>query len=122
MLKKILLILMLSFILPVSAGEFEDALKNYSKVFLYIYTPECGYCKQFDSIYDKLNKKYNNDCKFVKINANTEYGNLVMRMTDAHFVPNVLLINSEKQIMHRVTPKCLLEYACIKDAVLKFVD
>ena len=59
--------------LPSYAGELEDALKANSKVFLYVYTKECGYCVKFNPIYDSVSKKYAKDCKFVKINAATPY-------------------------------------------------
>ena len=121
MLKKLLITLFLLMALPVFAGEFEDARRSYSKIFLYLYTPECKYCKEFSPIYDRLLQRYGRNCKFVKIDANTEYGNSVMRSVMGSYVPYVILLNTEKQTLQRVTPTCLLNYSCVKDAVNKFV-
>ena len=86
-----------------------------------MYTPECGYCQKFDENYKKLANKYGKDCKFLKINANTTYGYSVMRRLSAFYIPFVVLLNNQKQTMQRIDPTCLLEYACVKDAVDKFV-
>ena len=103
-------------------SEFEEASRNNSKIFLYMYVPECGYCIKFDPIYDKLSQKYGKSCKFLKLNAATEYGNSLMRSVNASYVPYVALIDHKKQTMHRVVPTCLLNQACTKDAVEKFVN
>ena len=121
MLKRFLFLLSLILVTPVWAGEYEDANRFDAHVFLYLQTPECGYCRQFDPIYAKLEKKYHNECKFVKIDANTDYGYSVMQKIGAHYVPYVLLINNQRQTIQRVLPQCLLNNACIKDAVEKFV-
>ena len=66
------LVLILSFLsLPVFAGTFEDAMKTNNYVFLYLYTSDCGYCKRFLPIYEKL-AKTETGVKFVKVD---EIGN-----------------------------------------------
>ena len=87
-----------------------------------MYTDDCSYCVKFEPAYEKLFQKYNKDCKFLKIDANTAYGNSLMRSLNAFYVPYVALINNKKQTMQNVTPTCLLNYACTKDAVEKFID
>ena len=108
--------------LPAFSGELEEASRRNARVFLYMYTPECGYCKQFDPIYNLYEKKYGKNCAFLKINANTEYGSYLMRQMRASYVPYVALINNNKQTLQRVAPTCLLNNACTKDALEKFVS
>lgn len=122
MFKKFLLILFLLMALPVWAGEFEEASRQYNKIFLYLYTRDCGYCQRFNPVYDKLVQRYGGSCKFLKINAATEYGNFLMRRVRGSYVPYVVMVNNQKQTMQRITPTCLLNYACTKDAVDKFVN
>ena len=122
MLKRFVSIFLLFFAQPVFSGEFEDAIASNAKFLLYMYTPSCNYCVKFNPIYEQLNKKYDKSCKFLKINANTEYGNVLMRSLNAFYVPYVVLVDSRKQTLQNITPTCMLNYACIKDAVDKFVD
>lgn len=86
-----------------------------------MYAKDCNFCVKFDPIYEKLMQKYDKDCKFVKIDANTEYGNGLMRSLNAYYVPYVSMINNKKQTLQNVTPTCLLNFACMKDAVDKFI-
>ena len=81
--KKILCIIYLIVILPVFSGEYEDAVSRGDRIFLYMYTPHCGYC--------------------VKL-------------------PYVLIVNPRKNETKRITPQCLLNYACINDALDRFVE
>ena len=122
MLKKFICILSLLVALPAFCGEFEDASRAHKKIFLYMYTKDCKYCVEFEPTYEKMAQKYKKDCKFLKIDANTQYGNSLMQKISAYYVPHVVLINNERQTMQRITPKCLLNFACTKDAVEKFVD
>ena len=87
-----------------------------------MYAKDCNYCTKFEPIYEKLFQKYGKSCKFLKIDANTSYGNTLMQKMNAFYVPHVSLIDNEKQMLQNVTPTCLLNYACIKDAVDKFID
>lgn len=122
MFKKILLIATFLLLLPAFAGEYEDALKSGDKIFLYLYTPECGYCTKFNPNYNKLSSIYGNKCKFLKINAATTYGNSIMRNFNAYYVPYVSIIDNKKHTFSRIDPSCLLNYACVQDAVNKFVN
>ena len=72
--------------------------------------------------YEKLKQKFGGNCKFLKIDANTEYGGSLMRRISAYYVPYVVLINNQERTMQRIVPTCLLNYACTKDAVDKFVN
>ena len=44
--------------LPVFAGPVEEALSKNEKVFLYLYTPTCGACRQFNAFYANYVRKY----------------------------------------------------------------
>lgn len=112
---------MLFITLPAFSGEYEEALRTHNKIFLYMHTPQCGYCVKFNPVYEKISKKYGDNCKFLKIDANTEYGGTLMRSLRAYYVPYVAMINVKKQTMYSITPKCLLNYACTQDAVEKFI-
>ena len=109
----------LSFLMisPCFAGELEDALNTNSKVFLYLYTKECGYCVKFNPIYDIISKKFANDCKFLKVNARTSYGQSLMRIYNGVFVPYLLLFDTKNKQMARLNPDCYLDTACITNAI-----
>lgn len=121
MLKKLLCIFSILFILPVYSGEYEDALNSNDKVFLYMYTQQCGYCRKFEPIYNKLRLNNAKSCKFLKIDASSRYGNGIMRDLGAAYVPYVVVIDTKRSVARSVAPSCLLDYACIKDVVDKFV-
>lgn len=105
--------------LSVSAGEFDNLVYRYEKIFLYLYTPECSYCVKFNPIYEKLSNKYPEKCKYIKVNANTPKGNELMQSVNGYYVPYVVLINSKTKTIKRVEPPCMLNYKCISDAVEK---
>ena len=71
MLKRLSILLALLFILPVQAGEYEKALEQNEKVFLYLYSSNCSYCIKFEPIYKKIVSEYGNDFKFIKIKFNS---------------------------------------------------
>jgi len=119
MLKKILVLLSFVFILPAFAGTFEDALKTGDYVFLYLYTPNCGYCTKFTPIYEKLEKS-NLNVKFVKVNANTLYGFNLMRNFGARYVPFVALVNSKTKTGEQIPPDCIMQLACAEKAIKGF--
>ena len=87
-----------------------------------MYAKDCKYCVEFQPIYEKMLQKHGKKCKFLKIDANTPYGNTLMQRISAFYVPYVVLINNEKQTMQRIAPECLLNSACMSDAVDKFID
>ena len=117
MLKRLLILLSLFFVLPANAGELEDALSKHPNVFLYLYTPECGYCTRFTPKYEKLSKVYDSSYGFVKINANTAYGYKLMRQYGARYVPFVVLVKSKNNYAAQVQTACLMDTPCM-DKVL----
>ena len=122
MLKKLVILTSLIFALPAYAGEYENALMTGNSVFLYLYTKECRYCKQFNPIYEKLTDgTYKNNYKFLKIDANTEYGGNLMRMFRASYVPFVVLVDAKRQVMSGVTPTCLLNQSCVDKELKLFL-
>ena len=105
--------------LPAFADDRTVIINN--KAILYMYTKDCGYCNKFVPIYDKLQQIYSKKCTFLKQDASTEYGTSLMNEFKASYVPFVALIDYKKHTIQRVAPVCLLNYACVKDSVDKFV-
>ena len=122
MFKRFLLILLfLIFSCSVFAGELENALKNGNNVFLYLYTPDCGYCTKFTPRYNKLSKMYDKSYKFIKIDASTPYGYSILKKFGARFVPFVVLMNPKKNVNKLITPSCLMDGVCTEQALQKFL-
>lgn len=108
--------------MPVSASELEKLFENSDKLFLYLYTSKCTYCVKFGPIYEKLRKKYGDKCDFIKIDANTHQGYHLMYETRASYVPNVIIADTKKQILSKITPDCLLNEACMNKVMKNFID
>ena len=121
MLKKVIFLLCLLSILPVFANTERDSLRPNNKQFLYFYTSDCGYCVRFNPIYNRLKNKFKKNCDFIKIDASTDSGNLMMREYNAYYVPYVILVDNHSKTMNRLSPNCLLNYSCSKDAVEKLI-
>ncbi len=122
MLKKFLCILSILTILPVYSASSDNILTSNEKVVLYLYTKECGYCVKFDPIYNNVSKKYGNNCKFLKIDANSKYGRDLMRGFYAVYVPYVVIIDNSKRTAKSVNPDCLLNQACMQNVIEKFIN
>ena len=120
MFKKCLLILLIISVLPVFAGELENALSKDKKVFLYLYTPDCGYCTKFTPRYDKLSKMYDGQYSFVKVDASTPYGYQLMRKYGGRYVPFVLLLNPKKHNGVQLAPSCLANRECVEKSMKEF--
>ena len=108
-------------LLPASAGVFEDAIQQNDKVLLYLYTPQCRYCKQSDPVFKKLSENYKQQVKFVKVDATTEYGLILSMRHQATYVPYVVMIDSKAKEGLRVHPSCMINYACANKALSDFV-
>ena len=121
MLKKLLLILIFSLILPVIAGEYEDALKNNEKIFLYFYTDECGYCQKFKPFFESFSKIYEEKCKFLAIDGNTNYGKNLAQNFRIRFLPYVILVDVKKENGLVINPDCLQKYSCTNDIIKEFI-
>ena len=122
MIKRLLCILSMLITLPAFCGEFEEAARTHNKIFLYLYTKDCGYCVKFDPVYKKISQIYGANCKFLKINADSEYGTSLMRSLNAYYVPFVVVIDNDKRVAHSISPTCLLSYSCTQDKMNKFVN
>ena len=107
--------------LPVYSDELENAVLNNDRVFLYLYTSKCGYCVKFEPIYKRLFQEFRGKYKFLKINADSEYGRQVMYEMGGFYVPYVLVINHKKQKVNRLAPNCILNYNCSKLALDEFM-
>ena len=121
MLKKILITTLCLVTIPVIAGLVESAKANKPYVFLYLYTPECGYCKKFNPNYNKISQKYNNKFEYLKINAKTPYGNSLITKYRARYVPYVVVINSKTGRAFPIQTSCLIDYACLDEVVSGFI-
>ena len=123
MIKKLFVSLLLINFLPVFATELDDTLKKYDKVFLYFHAKDWGYCVKFNPYYNKLEGLYNSkNCKFLKIDAMSSEGNKIGQNFGVYYLPYVIMIDNNKRQIRNVVPKCLLNYACVKDATDKFVN
>ena len=123
MLRKFLCILLIFLALPAFSGELEESLKTHDKVFLYMYTSECSYCEKFNPIYEKISRIYGGKkCKFLKIDAMTQYGTSIMKNLGVTYVPFVALMNKNDKQIKTIVPTCLIDYACAKNSVVKFVN
>ena len=114
MFKKLLLLLITLLIsIPAFAGELENAMSRKPHVFLYLYTPQCGYCKKFEPNYYKIASMYNKNIAFLKVNANTAYGQTLSKKYNVRYVPFVYLIDSKSKHGYHVTSSCLMDRACL---------
>ena len=121
MLKKIIVTLLsFAFIAPVFAGELENAIKDNDYVFLYLYTKSCGLCNKFNPFYEQATKNHNNKYKFVKIDADTNYGLRIMRHYRGYYVPYVVLLDTKANKGAQIGTNCLLSSACLNHAVNSF--
>ena len=120
--RKIFTVLILLFLgcIGVKAGELEQALSSGANTFLYLYTPRCGFCTKFTPRYNKLSKMYEGSYKFIKLDADTAYGNKILRSYGGYYVPYVLLINSKKNKVTQISPSCLSDLACIERKMKDF--
>lgn len=123
MIKRLLFILILFCIsLPVFAGAFEDAIKTNNNVLLYLYTPECRYCNEFNPIYQDLVKNYGKECYFVKINAATPYGAGLMKKFRSRYVPFVVVADTKNNSYINISANCLLDYVCSEKTLKQIID
>ena len=104
----------------VIAGELEQALNNGQDTFLYLYTQRCGYCTKFAPRYNKLSKMYDGRYKFIKVDADTPYGNRILRSYGGYYVPYVILLNSKKNKAIQISPSCLEDLVCIEGKMKDF--
>ena len=125
MFKKFLItLLFISFsLLPAFSVDLDSLLNRYERVFIYFYTSNCGYCDKFNPIYDKITSAFDGkNCKFIKIDAENPNNMKIMMELGAFYVPYVIMLDNKNKQAKSVVPKCLLNYACTKDAVDKFVN
>lgn len=120
MLKRILSVLLILGCIPAFAGELENALAKNKNVFLYFYTPECGYCNKFLPRYNKLSKMYDKNYTFIKLDASTQYGHSVFRKFKGRYVPYVVLINYKNKVA-QIDPNCLMNTECSEQELMKFI-
>lgn len=119
--KAFLIILSLFMLIPVFAGQYEDALRSGEPVILYIYTKECKYCKEFNPIFDALAQNYRKSYRFVKVDAYSPYGGLLIQDFRANYVPFVVLADARRQRLISIQPDCLLKNACVEEELKKFI-
>ncbi len=109
------------FCIPVFAGQYEDALRTGKPVCLYMYTKTCKYCKQFKPIFEKIVQNHKNQYRFVSIDAESPYGNLLMRDLYASYVPYVILSDAKRHYFVPIAPSCAIEYSCIEKEMKNFL-
>lgn len=104
----------------INAGELEQALNSGTRTFLYLYTQRCGFCTKFTPKYNKLSKMYEGGYKFVKLDANTAYGNKILRSYGGYYVPYVLLLDPKRNKATQILPSCLDDLVCIEGKMKDF--
>ena len=120
--RKFVLLLLIMFLnMPVFAGQYEDALRTGKPVCLYMYTKTCKYCKQFKPVFEKIVQNHKNTYRFVSIDAESPYGNLLMRDLYAAYVPYVVLSDAKRHYFVPIAPSCAIEYSCIEKEMKKFL-
>lgn len=107
--------------IPAFAGQYEDALRSGEPVFLYMYVKNCKYCKEFNPIYEKTFNNHKNSFRFVKVDADSPYGTLLMQDLRASYVPLVILADSKRQYMMSILPDCLIDNACLEKELKNFL-
>ena len=106
--------------LPVSAGLVEDELKTNHNIFLYLYSPECGACRQFNSRYANVSRLYAGTYRFYKFDINTEYGRSLLYKYNGHVLPYVIMLNGSKQRVLTVPYPCLMNELCLNTELKNF--
>ena len=122
MIRLILCLFLFLSLIPAYAGTVEEAMKSQKKVFIYLYTKNCGYCIKFNPIYEKIKDKFCNKCKFIKLDAETPYGMKIMQDLQGVFVPYTIFIDNKHKKLYKLQLDCLLDYACMVNAVDVFVN
>lgn len=120
--KKFVLLLSLMLCMPAFAGQYEDALRTGRPVVLYMYTKTCGYCKKVNPIFDKLALNHRKTYNFVRIDAESPYGMLLMRDLRAGYVPFIILADARRQYVSPIFPSCALEYSCAEKEMKAFIS
>ena len=115
------LLLLLILNLPVFAGAYEDALRTGRPVCLYIYTKTCRYCKQTNPVFEKMSQNHRKVCNFVRVDAETPYGNLLLRDLRIGYVPFVVFADAKRQYFIPVSPTCATDYTCFEKGLKNFV-
>jgi len=122
MFKKLLLLFFVISFIPVFAGEVEDAIAKKENIFVYLYTPTCGSCKSFDPIFKMLEQNNSDICKFLKINANTQYGYYIMQSYNARYVPFVIIVNGKAGKAAQMANVCIHDYNCAESTIKNFLN
>lgn len=109
--------------LPVKAGNFEDALQTNNVVFLYLYAPKCKYCELFNNnIYTKLEAAYSKKCKFVKVDVETPYGNMLARTYKVKYIPFTAIFNQKAKVATGIPNYCLNDYECSEKTLKSIIN
>ena len=119
--KVIILLLFYVLCVPVFAGQYEDALRTGEPVCLYLHTQYCKYCKQFNPIFEKITRSQKKNYRFVKIDAESPYGYLLMRDLRAGYVPFVVLSDAKRHYFVPIAPSCAIEIACMEKEMSGFL-
>ena len=119
--KLILTVVSFLVMLPSIAGQYEDALRTGQPVLLYLYSKDCSYCKTFNPMYEKLFQNHKNTYRFVKVDANSPYGGLLVRDMMAGYVPFVVLADAKRHYLTVINPDCIVNNACIEGEMKSFL-
>ena len=108
-------------VLSVFAGPYEDAVRTGRPVCLYIYTKTCKYCKQTNPVFERMAQNHRKICNFVRVDAESPYGTLLVRDLMVSYVPFVAFADARRQYFIPVAPTCALEYSCLEKEFKTFM-
>lgn len=119
--KRLAFIILILICIPVLAGQYEDALRTGNPVCLYVYTKTCRYCKQTNPVFEKMFQNHKKVCNFVRVDAESPYGSLLVRDLRINYVPFIALADSKRQYFVPISPTCALDYTCFEKELKEFV-
>ena len=108
-------------LLAIGAEKSFSAMNKSELAFVYAYAPDCSYCEKFKPNYEKLVQKYGKIFAFSKVDVTTKEGAVYAKDLGVYWVPNITLLNYNKQIMNKVPPECMRDYACVVEVVEEFI-
>ena len=120
MIKKFILLILSSLVIPAYAGEFENAIHSGKPVFLYIHAPWCGSCRMFSPVYHKLSSAYSGKYVFLKLDTDSSYGRSVANRYSVKYIPYVALFKPNSTTPVVVPHSCKYKYSCMDEMLTKF--
>ena len=114
--KKFVVFIILSLLIPAFANEVNDALSGGSDVLVYFYSPSCISCKKFNPIFDEITKA-RKDIKCVKVNVETKDGASIFKKYHGFYIPYLIITSSKSKKTVSVSPSCAYDNMCLERVI-----